>query len=167
MPRSYLDVVTKGLQIEIDVIAELAAAIVYQKERIGLFAESEKSLPLGVTSEQQRREVHELTDMLMKMLEAQIALGLVPGYLSRQVSMSSNTNSLAIPATALDLPANDPFGRFLEDHPNAISTVMAAIDSAMNLASEAAPEEPDSPGVSWRDIDPGLRAAQPKGGDTP
>ena len=167
IPKSYLDELVRGLPIQINVMAELAAAIVYQKQRISQFAENEKSLPLGMTSEQQRKEVHELTDMLMKMLAAQTALGVVPGYLSRQISMSSNTNTLAITATELDRPASDPFNRFLEANPNAISTVMLAIDAAINQASDAAPEEPDRPAVSWRRVDPGLPAAQPPTGDAP
>lgn len=56
VPRSYLDQLTKGLAIDVNVVAELASAIVYQKQRISQFAEGEKSFPLGMTSEQQRRE---------------------------------------------------------------------------------------------------------------
>ena len=75
--RSYLDELTKGLVIEINVLAELANAIIYQKERISQFAANEKNLPLGMTSEQQRKEVATLTDMLVKMRDTQIALGMV------------------------------------------------------------------------------------------
>jgi hypothetical protein len=78
VPRSYLEELTKGLLIEIDVAAELAAAIVYQKQRISQFAPHERDLPLGMTSEQQRKEVVTLTDLLVKMRDTQIALGIVP-----------------------------------------------------------------------------------------
>jgi hypothetical protein len=78
VPRSYLDELTKGLLIEVNVLAELAAAIVYQKQRISAFAESEKAFPLGMASEQQRKEIVTLVDMLVRMRDTQIALGLVP-----------------------------------------------------------------------------------------
>jgi hypothetical protein len=57
VPRSYLDDLTKGLQIETNVVAELASAIYYQKQRISQFAPREKDFPLGITAEQQREEV--------------------------------------------------------------------------------------------------------------
>jgi len=126
LPRSYLDDLTKGLQIEINVVAELAAAIYYQKQRISQFAESEKSFPLGVTSEQQRKEVVTLADLLVRMRDTQIALGLVPRVLSPQIS--------ATPAGIEDddgLGA-DPFTRFLLDNPQAIPHVMAGLDRVVS-----------------------------------
>jgi len=49
IPKSYLDGLVNGLPIQINVMADLAAAIVYQKQRIGQFAEDEKNLPMGMT----------------------------------------------------------------------------------------------------------------------
>ena len=125
VPRSYLDGVTKGLQIEIDVIAELANAIYYQKQRISQFAEYEKSLPLGMTSEQQRREVHELTNLLVKMLDAQIALGLVPANLAPPMNATGSVHGAGFDDDRLGA---DPFTRFLLDNPGAIPHVMSGID---------------------------------------
>jgi hypothetical protein len=127
VPKSYIDQLTKGLALEIDVVAELAKNIVYQKQRISQFAENEKSFPLGITSEQQRKEVITLTDMLMKMRDTQIALGVVPGYLSPSVSISSTTNMIGGIEMEERLGA-DPFTRFLLDNPQAIPHVMGGLD---------------------------------------
>lgn len=150
VPRSYLDSLTKGLLIEINVVGELAQNIYYQKQRISQFAEQERLLPLGRTSEQQRKEVVTLTDMLVRMRDTQIALGLAPGYLSPQIGVSGNTNMLAISEIEFDMPASDPLTRFLEGNPSAISMVMAAIDAAFDQASAVAPAAPDEPAASWR-----------------
>ena len=128
VPRSHLDELTKGLEIEVNVVAELAAAIYYQKQRIGQFAENEKSHPLGMTSEQQRKEVATLVDMLREMRVAQISLGVIPGYLAPQLNPNSNTNINPGGMMDDDRLGADPFTRFLLDHPQAISHVMGGLD---------------------------------------
>jgi hypothetical protein len=125
VPKSYIDQLTKGLALEIDVLSELACAIVYQKQRISQFAENEKSFPLGITSEQQRKEVVTLTDMLMKMRDTQIALGVVPGYLTPQISAPMPGFGGGIDGERLGA---DPFTRFLLDNPQAIPHVMGGLD---------------------------------------
>ena len=125
IPPSYIDELTKGLPIQINVMAELAAAIVYQKQRISAFAEDEENLPMGMTSEQQRKEVAQLTDMLMKMLDAQIALGLVPANLAPQMNATGSVQGAGFDDDRLGA---DPFTRFLLDHPRAIPHVMSGID---------------------------------------
>jgi hypothetical protein len=125
IPKSYLDGLVNGLPIQINVMADLAAAIVYQKQRIGQFAEDEKNLPMGVPSEQQRKEVHELTDMLMKMMNAQIALGLIPANLAPRMSATGSVQDAGFDDDRLGA---DPFTRFLLDHPQAISHVMGGLD---------------------------------------
>jgi len=128
LPRSYLDDLIKGLQIEINVMSELAAAIVYQKQRISQFAESEKSFPLGTTSEQQRKEVMTLVDMLVRMRDTQIALGLVPQI--------SGTGSVQGAGFDDDRIGADPFTRFLLDNPQAIPHVMAGLDRVVSGLDE-------------------------------
>ena len=125
IPKSYLDGLVNGLPIQINVMADLAAAIVYQKQRIGQFAEDEKNLPMGVPSEQQRKEVHELTDMLMKMMNAQIALGLVPANLAPRMNATGSVQGAGFDDDRLGA---DPFTKFLLDHPQAISHVMGGLD---------------------------------------
>lgn len=141
VPRSYIDQLTKGLALEIDVVAELARNIVYQKQRISQFAESEKSFPLGITSEQQRKEVVTLTDMLVKMRDAQIALGVVPGYLTPQVNVAP-TSGFGAGIDDERLGA-DPFTRFLLDNPQAIPHIMAGIDRVVGglIEGRAAEDE--------------------------
>jgi hypothetical protein len=132
VPKSYIDELTKGLAIEIDVVAELAASIVYQKARISQFAPNEKAFPLGITSEQQRKEVVTLTDMLMKMRDTQIAFGLVPGVLPG----SPVTNQVI--AVGADFSGDDdPLSQFLANNPSAIPRVMEAFDA---LIAEGAAE---------------------------
>lgn len=135
VPRSYLDQLTKGLSIEIDVVAKLAQAIVYQEERISQFAPNEKSFPLGITSEQQRKEVHELTDMLVKMRDTQIAFGLVPGYPGPQI------NATAMGSIDDEVLGADPFTRFLLDNPQAIPHLMSGIDRVLSSVGQQAPAE--------------------------
>jgi hypothetical protein len=125
IPKSYLDELVRGLPIQINVMADLAAAIVYQKQRIGQFAEDEKNLPMGMTSEQQRKEVHELTDMLMKMMNAQIALGLIPANLVPRMNATGSVQGAGFDDGGLGA---DPFTRFLLDNPRAIPHVMSGID---------------------------------------
>jgi hypothetical protein len=123
--RSYLDDLTKGLLIEINVLAELAAVIVYQKERISQFAASEKDFPLGMTSEQQRREVATLTDMLVKMRDTQIALGMFPATPSSHVNVRSggfDDERLGV----------DPFTKFLIDNPQSIPYLLSSLDGAVS-----------------------------------
>ena len=128
--RSYLDELTKGLVIEINVLAELAGAIVYQKERISQFAPNEKNLPLGMTSEQQRKEVATLADMLVKMRDTQLALGMVPvhprldGYATRAsgtINASSDDQDFG----------TDPVTEFLLNHPHAVSLLTSGLDLAV------------------------------------
>jgi hypothetical protein len=125
IPKSYLDGLVNGLPIQINVMADLAAAIVYQKERIGLFAEKEKTFPMGVPSEQQRKEVAQLTDMLVKMMNAQIALGLIPANRAPRMNATGSVQGAGFDDDGLGA---DPFTRFLLDHPQAIPHVMSGID---------------------------------------
>jgi len=123
IPKSYLDELVRGLPIQINVMADLAAAIVYQKQRIGLFAEDEKTLPMG-TSEQQRKEVATLVDMLVGMRDTQIALGLVPN-LAPQMHAIGSVQGAGFDDDRLGA---DPFTKFLLDNPQAISHVMGGLD---------------------------------------
>jgi hypothetical protein len=140
VPRSFLDDLTKGLIVEINVAAKLAANIVYQEQRIAQFAPNEKNFPLGITSEQQRKEVHELTDMLVKMRDTQIALGMVRGDLAPQVSITSGFDD--------DRLGADPFTKFLLDNPQAIPHLMSGIDRA--VADEIDGHVTDAPGDEQR-----------------
>ena len=126
IPKSYIDNLTHGIELQINVIAELASAIHYQKARIGLFAETEKTFPMGVPSEQQRKEVAQLTDMLREMRVAQISLGAVPGYLAPQLTLNSSTTNINIGNE--DRLGADPFTRFLLNNPQAIPHIMAGLD---------------------------------------
>jgi len=124
IPKSYLDELVRGLPIQINVMAELAAAIVYQKQRISAFAEDEKNLPLG-TSERQRKELATLVDMLVRMRDTQIALGRVPANLAPQMNATGSVQGAGFDDDRLGA---DPFTRFLLDHPQAISHVMGGLD---------------------------------------
>jgi len=121
LPPTYLAEVTKGVQVHIDVVPELAALIRYQQLRISQFAPKEKDWPLGITSEQQRREVITLADLLMKMRDTQIALGMLPGVLpSPYPSDQPNVSIYEI--------QTDPLSQFLANNPSAIPQVMDALD---------------------------------------
>ena len=148
LPASFLDEITKKVDVHIDVVPKLAALIVFQEQRLSQFAAREKDSPLGTTVDQGRKEVLAMADLLAMMRDTQIALGLLPGSLIPRLSMRQST--VAISASEFDLPATDPFNRFLERNPSAIATVMAAIDSAMNQVSDTAPDVPDRPAVPWR-----------------
>jgi hypothetical protein len=147
VPKSHLDELTKGLALEIDVVAELAGLIYYQKVRISQFAGNEKDFPLGITAEQQRREVLTLADLLMKMRDTQIALGLVPGNLGPQINVSSSTSIFGASVDD-EVLGSDPFTRLLLDNPQAISIVMSGIDRAV---AEAGAIEGQSTAVRGKD----------------
>jgi hypothetical protein len=122
LPPTYLAEVTKGVQVHIDVVPELAALIRYQQLRISQFAGKEKDWPLGITSEQQRKEVGTLADLLMKMRDTQIALGVLPGVLPGTPVMNQ------VIAVGADFGDDDPLSRFLANNPQAIPLVMDAFD---------------------------------------
>lgn len=132
VPRSRLDELTKGLMIEIDVLAKLASVIVYQEQRISQFAEAEKTFPLGMTSEQQRKEVVTYVDMLMKMRDTQIAFGMVPGTLAPHVN--GRCPNCGVGGDDDDRLGADPFTRFLLDNPQAIPHLMSGLDRAVSEA---------------------------------
>ena len=120
LPPTHLAEVTKGVQVHIDVIPELAALIRYQQMRISQFAPKEKDWPLGITSEQQRKEVITLADLLMKMRDTQIALGW-PGVLPSPYSSDQ-------PNVSIHEIQTDPLSQFLANNPSAIPQVMDALD---------------------------------------
>ena len=144
LPPTYLAEVTKGVQVHIDVIAELGALIRYQQMRISQFAPKEKDWPLGITSEQQRKEVMTLADLLMKMRDTQIALGMLPGVLPSQYpsDQTATTNEYEIPS--------DPLSRFLANNPSAIPQVMEALD---HLIIEGKAKERDAESAPGDSID--------------
>jgi hypothetical protein len=122
IPSTHIDSLLNGAFPEIDVLRELAGLIWYQKQRIDQFAGKEKDWPLGITSEQQRKEVGTLADLLMKMRDTQIALGVVPGVLPG----SPITNQVI--AVGADFSESDPLSLFLANNPSAIPRVMEAFD---------------------------------------
>ncbi len=130
LPPTYLAELTKGVQVHIQVVPELAALIRYQQMRISQFAEKEKDWPLGITSEQQRKEVLTLADLLMKMRDTQIALGLLPGVLPG----SPITNQVV--AVGADVSDDDPLSRFFAENPEAIPRVMEALDALIAESQE-------------------------------
>ena len=132
-PVTHLDEVMLGAEIEIDVVKELGALIRYQKQRIDQFAKNEKTFPLGMTSEQQRKEVVTLRALLATMRDTQIALGLVPGTLPNTMSISQTTLTVA---SADDQFDDDPLSRFLSDYPAAIPYFFEGLDAAMARAAE-------------------------------
>lgn len=143
LPPTYLAQVTKGVRIHIDVIPELAALIRYQQLRISQFAPKEKDWPLGITSEQQRKEVMTLADLLMKMRDTQIALGVTPGALpSPYPSDQLNVSVYEI--------QTDPLSQFLANNPSAIPQVMDALD---HLIIEGKAKERDAERAAGGSID--------------
>jgi hypothetical protein len=122
LPPTYLDTVTKGVEVHIDVVPELASLIRYQQMRITQFAPKEKDWPLGITSEQQRKEVGTLADLLMKMRDTQIALGLTPGVLPGPYPTGDTAA-----ANVYEIQT-DPLSQFLANNPSAIPQVMDALD---------------------------------------
>jgi hypothetical protein len=119
----------------------------HQKVRISQFAENEKNFPLGITAEQQRREVITLADLLMKMRDTQIALGLVPRNLGPQINVSSSTSIFGASVDD-EVLGSDPFTRLLLDNPQAISIVMSGIDRAL---AEAGAMEGQATAVTDKD----------------
>ena len=144
LPPTYLAEVTKGVQVHIDVVPELAALIRYQQLRISQFAPKEKDWPLGITSEQQRKEVGTLADLLMKMRDTQIALGMLPGVLP---GTRITNQVISVGADVSD--DSDPLSQFLANNPQAIPKVMEALD---RLVAEAA-EERDAQRTAGDSID--------------
>jgi hypothetical protein len=128
-PVTHIDEVMLGAEVEIDVVYELGGLIRHQKQRIHQFAKNEANFPLGMTSEQQQKEVMTLRDLLVSMRETKIALGPVPGALPNMVAVTQTTLSLR----AVD-GYDDPLSRFLADFPEAIPLVIEGLDQAMTRA---------------------------------
>jgi hypothetical protein len=117
---TYLARLTKGVQVHVDVVSKLGALIRYQEMRIGQFAEKEKDWPLGITSEQQRKEVLTLAQLLKDMRDTQIALGITPGTLPNQINVTPEGPDYE--------GQQDPLSLFLSSNPQAIPLVMGALD---------------------------------------
>ena len=143
LPPTYLAEVTKGVRIHIDVIPALAALIRYQQLRISQFAPREKDFPLGITSEQQRKEVGTLADLLMKMRDTQIALGVTPGVLPSPYPSDQ-------PSVSVYEIQTDPLSQFLANNPSAIPQVMDALD---HLIIEGKAKERDAERAAGGSID--------------
>ena len=121
IPATHIDNLLNGAFPEIDVLRELSGLILYQKQRIDQFAEKEKGWPLGITSEQQRKEVGTLADLLMKMRDTQIALGMLPGVLPSPYPSDQ-------PSVSVYEIQTDPLSQFLANNPSAIPQIMDALD---------------------------------------
>lgn len=143
LPPTYLAEVTKGVQVHIDVVPELAALIRYQQLRISQFAPKEKDWPLGITSEQQRKEVVTLAELLMKMRDTQIALGMLPGVLPSPYPSDQ-------PSVSVYEIQTDPLSLFLANNPSAIPQVMDALD---HLIIEGQAKERDAERAAGGSID--------------
>jgi hypothetical protein len=130
LPPTYLAELTKGVQVHVDVVSKLGALIRYQEMRISQFAPKEKDWPLGITSEQQRKEVLTLAQLLKDMRDTQIALGLLPGVLPG-TAVLNQTISLGS-----DVGDNDPWSQFLANNPQAIPQVMAALEALIAKPTE-------------------------------
>jgi hypothetical protein len=138
---TYLQELTKGVEIHVDVVSKLGALIRYQELRIGQFAEKEKDWPLGITSEQQRKEVLTLAQLLKDMRDTQLALGITPGTLPNQINVTPEGPDYEV--------QQDPLSLFLSSNPQAIPMVMGALDQLIiegkpqRLASGDEHEKPD------------------------
>jgi hypothetical protein len=120
IPATHIDSLLNGAFPEIDVLRELAGLVLYQKQRIDQFAGKERDWPLGITSEQQRREVMALAQLLKDMRDTQIAFGVVPGVLPSPYPSDTT-------ATVYEIQT-DPLSQFLANNPSAIPQVMDALD---------------------------------------
>jgi hypothetical protein len=122
---SYLEMLTKRVDVQIDVVRELGGLIYYQKQRVSQFAGREKEFPMGMTVEQQRKEVEELKNLLLAMRDTQVMLGITPGTLIPQLQMNQTTvNVLG------DGEDVDPLNLLLSRSPELIPRVMEALDRA-------------------------------------
>jgi hypothetical protein len=142
IPATHIDSLLNGAFPEIDVLRELSGLILYQKQRIDQFAEKEKGWPLGITSEQQRKEVGTLADLLMKMRDTQIALGFTPGVLPSPYPSDT-------PVSVYEIQT-DPLSQFLANNPSAIPQVMDALD---HLIIEGKAKERDAESAAGDSID--------------
>lgn len=141
LPQTYLDDILRKADVDIGVIEELGTLITYQKQRVSQFAGKEKDFPLGMTVEQQRKEVVTLADLLVKMRDTQIALGAVEGILPNSVSMMQ----LNITQNIEERP-QDALSRHLEANPGDIPRVMAALDALRGVYEGHAEELPEEVG---------------------
>ena len=143
IPATHIDNLLNGAFPEIDVLRELTGLILYQKQRIDQFAGKEKDWPLGITSEQQRREVMALAQLLKDMRDTQIAFGVVPGVLPSPYPSDQPTVSVYEIQT-------DPLSQFLANNPSAIPQVMDAFD---RLIIEGKAKERDAQQTAADSID--------------
>jgi hypothetical protein len=122
----------------------LSSVILYQKQRIDQFAGKEKDWPLGITSEQQRREVKALAQLLKDVRDTQIAFGVVPGVLPSPYPSGDQTT------VAVYEIQTDPLSQFLANNPSAIPQVMDALD---RLIIEGKAKERDAESAAGDSID--------------
>jgi hypothetical protein len=137
IPPTHIDSLLNGAFLEIDVLRELSGLILYQKQRIDQFAKKERDWPLGITSEQQRKEVLALAQLLKDMRDTQIALGSVPSVLP-----GSPVFNQLISVGADSSDDSDPLSQFLANNPQAIPKVMEALDRV--VAEGAAERDTES-----------------------
>jgi hypothetical protein len=141
IPPTHIDSLMRGSFLEIDVVREFTGLILYQKQRIEQFASKEKDWPLGITSEQQRKEVLTLAQLLKDMRDTQIALGITPGTLPNQITVTSEGPDHDV--------QQDPLSLFLASNPQAIPMVMGALEQLIiegkskRIASGDEQEKPD------------------------
>ena len=143
IPATHIDNLLNGAFPEIDVLRELTGLILYQKQRIDQFAGKEKDWPLGITSEQQRREVMALAQLLKDMRDTQIAFGVVPGVLPSPYPSDQ-------PSVSVYEIQTDPLSQFLANNPSAIPQVMDALD---RLIIEGKAKERDAERAAGDSID--------------
>lgn len=130
LKQSYLDGLTKGIEFQVDVVNELSALVYYQKLRLSQIAAKEKDFPLGIPLEQQGKEVARLADLLVKLRDSQIILGIVPGRSPGMVKLDHTSIQVDQQlGGGGDLFPSDPLSAFLARHPDAIPDVMEALDT--------------------------------------
>jgi hypothetical protein len=114
---TYIDTLVKGAELDIDVMTELDALIVYQKDRINNFAEREKTFPIPL--DQQRKEVMALADLLKQRRDTSIALGYTPGILPGVVQIFGGDRS-----EGDELPQESRMERYLADNPLQVGPIL-------------------------------------------
>lgn len=134
LPASLMEELIQGAEIDVDVMQELGALIVYQKQRLTLADKVEKQMqiPLPQVTEQ----VKVLADLYRQMRDTQIALGYAPAHRLDGMTVGHGANQAA-PVLRRVSELED----WMSHHPQYVARVVPILKALTDLDRDIAVDE--------------------------
>ncbi|MEO5986699.1 MAG: hypothetical protein ABIW50_03350 [Candidatus Limnocylindria bacterium] len=128
LPPSLIDGLLGDLEIDVDVLTELHSLLVYQKQRLDLLVVQERDM--GFPIEQQRRELTLLLEILTRIRDTQIAMGVQPEGIGEPVHIG------------MDQPyrtaEESPLEQWMANHPEYVGRMLPLLKGLDDIMREAA-----------------------------